>query len=134
DYDTTPFFCGLPAARLVSRIGSGIQQNLLDSHRARVESIRRFDLASSFILDRDETLLICTRPALGHWHAQLGKDRFLCEVPCQFRVNPDLVLGSYSSTILARIPLPRRVSVAVTGLVFLCSYMIGDRRSRTNCP
>lgn len=50
---STPIFgvkAGFPACVLVSKICSVVQQGYLDSHRARLQNIDRFDIASSFII------------------------------------------------------------------------------------
>lgn len=47
---------GLPAVRFISKVGAVLQQSYLDAHRAKVESMSRFYMVSSFLEEGTETI------------------------------------------------------------------------------
>jgi hypothetical protein len=113
---------GLPAARLVSKIGSLVQQAYLDAHRAKVEISSRYGLALSFIEGKDDTLLICSSEPVNKWFARMPNGTVICRALLKEFQEFHKVLGTYSTRIAMRIPLGLRRSVVRRGVAFVVNY------------
>lgn len=121
-------YAGSPACTLVSRICSVVQQSYLDSHRAKLHKISKFDMASSFITGEVKDGIIALSSTAqtdgARWSAKISEseDLYICEFASLSKINFSCILGSYNVGVLSNIPHNRRLDVARKGVKFLVMY------------
>lgn len=122
EIDRTCLSAGLPAARLVSKIGSLVQQAYLDAHRANVEASGRYNLAMSFIEGRSDTILICNQDVRASWKARMPNGTVLARVDLGSFTEFNKVIGTYSTRIVMRMSEDRRRDAVRLGVEFIVKY------------
>lgn len=123
DVDTESTDPGLPALRLVSKVGALIQQALLDAHRAKVESAERMNLAMDMLSGTGNiTILGKSLQIDSIWHMQVG-DIYLSVLSERSSWDVKGIIGTFSVKVLASVRNKRRRrECALRGIRFLLNY------------
>ncbi|KAG0064906.1 hypothetical protein BGZ90_002001 [Linnemannia elongata] len=114
---------GVPSIAGINRITSVAQQAALDSHRAGIESITRFDMVRNIVEGSDDIVVILStlHGTWSYWSIE-HNGNYLALVKSAHNIAFGNVIGCYHPSVLAMMK-DRSMEVCYIGLVFACSYI-----------